>query len=215
MSFDRDAPGAEHAEERARTALAAGDANLATTLVLRTYGPEVQAFLWSLHRDEGDAAEVFAMFAEAIWKAAPTFEGRSSVRTWTYAVARRTSLRYRRDRRRREARFQPFPDDPALAEVEAKVRTETLTALRTEQRSRLLALRESLPPDEQTLLMLRVDRKLAWNDLVAVMHDEAEPPPSGDALKREAARLRKRFQTIKEKLREAARQAGLLDAAGT
>jgi RNA polymerase sigma-70 factor, ECF subfamily len=35
-------------------------------------------------------------------------------------------------------------------------------------------------------------------------------PLTGDALKREAARLRKRFQAIKEKLREMAQKEGLL-----
>jgi RNA polymerase sigma-70 factor (ECF subfamily) len=74
----------------------------------------------------------------------------------------------------------------------------------------LLELREALPPEEQALLMLRVDRELAWNDLAHVLADDAAAPLEGKALAREAARLRKRFQVVKEKLYDAARRDGLV-----
>lgn len=197
-------------EARISSALAAGDRDRAVTALLQGYGPEVLRFLAALHRDEDEAAEVFSKFAEAIWTAAEGFKGQSSARTWAYAIARRTSLRHRRDARRREARFQPFPEGSALSDVEARVRTETLSFLRTERRSKLAALREALPPEDQMLLMLRVDRKLAWNELALVLSEDNDAPLAGEALKREAARLRKRFQTVKDRLREAGRREGLI-----
>lgn len=201
---DEDAGGAER---RIGDALDTSDWRAATTLVLEEYGPEVLGFLASLHRD-GDAEEVFSLFAEAVWRGVATFERRSSARTWAYAVARRVSLHHRRQVRRRAQRFQPFEDDLVLAEVEARVRTETLTFMRTETRSRLAALRDALPPEDQVLLMLRVDRKLAWDELAHVLSDA----PLGDVeAKRAAARLRKRFQLVKDRLRDAARAAGLLE----
>lgn len=197
-------------EAQITAAFDARDHDRAVTLLLGGYGPEILRFLAAIHRDQDDAAEVFSMFAEAVWKGAPSFEGRSSARTWGYAVARGASLRFRTSTRRREARFKPFPEGSPLADVEAQVRTETLTYLRTEQRSRFVALREALPPEDQELLLLRVDRQLAWNDLAQVLAGDGATPLAGEALKREAARLRKRLQLVKEKLREAGRREGLL-----
>lgn len=194
-------------------ALAAGDRELAATVMLREHGPEVSRFLAALHRDPDDAAEVFSAFAEALWKSVASFEGRSSVRTWMFAVARRVSLRFRRDERRRRKRFEPLPDGSALLAVEAELRTATLSYLKTERRSKLAALRESLPVEDQMLLMLRVDRKLAWSDLAVVLSeemDESKVALSEDAQKREAARLRKKFQILKERLREMGRREGLI-----
>lgn len=195
-------------ERRIGEALAASDWRAATTCVLEEYGTEVLGFLTALHRD-GDAEEVFSLFAEAIWRSIPAFERRSTARTWVYGIARRVSLAYRREARRRAQRFKPFEDDVVLAEVEARVRTETLTFMRTETRSRLAALRDSLPPDDQELLMLRVDRKLAWDELAHVLAD-VDAPLDDASVKRAAARLRKRFQLLKDRLRDAAREAGLL-----
>ncbi len=205
-ALEADGPGA--IERRIADALSASDWRGATTLILEEYGSEVMGFLASLHRD-GDAEEVFSLFAEAIWRGVPTFEGRASARTWSYAVARRVSLMHRRTTRRRAQRFKPFDDDPALADVEERVRTETLTFMRTETRSRLSALRDALPVEDQMLLMLRVDRKLAWDELAHALSD-AESPLDESESRRAAARLRKRFQIVKDRLRDAARAAGLL-----
>lgn len=200
--------GPQGIERRIADALSASDWRAATTLILEEYGGEVLGFLASMHRD-GDAEEVFSLFAEAIWRGAPSFEQRSSARTWAYAVARRVSLMHRRSTRRRAQRFTPFGDDPALADVEERVRTETLTFMRTETRSRLAALRDALPVEDQMLLMLRVDRRLAWDELAHALADTESPLDEADT-KRAAARLRKRFQIVKDRLRDAAREAGLL-----
>jgi RNA polymerase sigma-70 factor (ECF subfamily) len=191
--------------------LEAGDHGRATEAAIRGYGPEILGFLAAMHRE--DAEEMFSLFCEGVWRGLPTFERKCSFRTWAYAIARKVSLHYRRDAGRRAARNAPLPTGSALSAlsaVEQKVRTETLSFLRTERRTRLVELRDSLPRDDRTLLMLRVDRKLAWNELVEVLHDGAEPL-SPEALKREAARLRKRFQLVKEKLYEMARREGLVE----
>jgi RNA polymerase sigma-70 factor, ECF subfamily len=190
--------------------LAAGDRDGAATLLLSAYGPEIYSFLVALHRDQGDADEVFSQFAEALWHALATFAGNSTLRTFAYAIARRLSLRYRRDEARRRRRFDPL-ESSAISGVVADIRTRTATYLRTATRSRLAALRDSLPEEDQELLMLRVDRKLPWDELVEVLRREDEPPLSAEAHKREAARLRKRFQIVKDRLREMARREGLLD----
>ena len=57
------------------------------------------------------------------------------------------------------------------------------------------------------MLILRIDKGLSWRDLALVMNDEAGVS-DGAELDREAARLRKRFQIAKERLRELARARG-------
>jgi len=201
----------EHLEASIRRLAEAGDLTAAAEVALRGYGREIFEFLAALHRQGDDASEVFSLFAEGLWRGLPRFGWRSSFRTWAYGVARKASLRFRRDARRRAARAAPLPESSRLGAIVAEVRTETLPYLRTDRKSRFALLRESLPPEDQTLLMLRVDRQLSWLDLARVLHEDDESPLEGEALKREAARLRKRFQLLKEKLYELGRREGLVD----
>lgn len=187
-----------------------GDFDGAVTAGLRGYGPEVLELLMAFHRNEDDAAEVFSLFAEQLWRSIQSFTWSSSFRTWTYVIARRTSFHYTKQKRRRASRTIPFPEGSELSGIEEKVRSETLSYLRTARRTRLLQLRDALAPEEQMLLMLRVDRQLPWNDLARVLHEEATELDK-EALKREAARLRKSFQTVKDKLYAMAQQEGLVE----
>jgi RNA polymerase sigma-70 factor (ECF subfamily) len=140
-----------------------------------------------------------------------TFAWESSLRTWAYAIARNVSRTRRRDAARRRRRA-PATGDSALEHVAQAVRTETIGFLRTEKRTRLQALRDGLPEEDRMLLVLRVDRQLAWNDLARILGDaEGREPLDGPALARETARLRKRFQLVKDKLRELAKKEGLIE----
>jgi RNA polymerase sigma-70 factor (ECF subfamily) len=204
----------EELEDDIRRRALAGDFAGAAEVAMRGYGREVFEFLAALHRSEDDAAEVFSLFAEGLWRGLPRFGWHCSFRTWAYAVARRSSLRYRRDARRRAARLSPLPESSRISAMVAEVRTETQPYLRTEGRSRFAALRAALPAEDQALLMLRVDRQLAWTELAQVLHDDEGAPLSGEALKREAARLRKRFQLVKERLYEMGRREGLVRGEG-
>ena len=196
-------------EVRAHCDARAWDA--ACTAILRGYGPEVFGFLVAVHRNEAAANDAFSDLAEAIWRSLPNFAWQSSVRTWTYAIARNVSRTRKRDAARLDRRA-PRAGDSALEGVAAKVRTETLAILRTETKTRLQALRDALPEADRMLLVLRIDRGLAWNDLARVLHEGEEDAELDDeALTREAARLRKRFQLVKDKLREMAKKEGLLD----
>jgi RNA polymerase sigma-70 factor (ECF subfamily) len=205
-----DARAREVLEAEIRRRADAGDFAGAADAALRGYGREIYELLAALHRHDDDAAEVFSLFAEGLWKSLPTFAWRSSFRTWAYAVAHKASLRFRRDTRRREARHRPLPDPSSLGALVAEVRTATRSFLRTDRRNRFAALRAALPPADQALLMLRVDRKLPWADLARVLHEDDTAPLEGKTLEREAARLRKRFQLVKEKLYEAGRREGLV-----
>lgn len=207
LRMERTAP--DSIERGARACWEARDFAAGTTVTLRGLGPEVLRFLVALHHEENEASEVFSMFAEGVWRGFSSFAWSCSLRTWVYAVARKASLRYRRDEGRRARREVPLEEIPALAEVEQQVRSETLSFLRTEPKNRFAELRDALDPDDRALLILRVDRALAWNDLALAMHD-GEPLLAGKELTREAARLRKRFQLLKQKLLEIGKREGLV-----
>jgi RNA polymerase sigma-70 factor (ECF subfamily) len=188
-----------------------GDFTGAATRLMRGYGPEIFGFLVAVHRNESDAGESFSDFAEAVWRSLPGFAWESSARTWAYAIARNMTRTRKRNAARRERR-EVHAQDSAAEGVAQQVRTETIAFLRTEKRTRLQALRDSLPEADRMLLVLRVDRGLAWNDLARILHEaEGDGPLDDDMVAKEAARLRKRFQLVKDRLREMAKKEGLLE----
>lgn len=180
--------------------LRAGRTAEAATAAIQTYGPEIYALFASIQRNEQDAGEVFSLFCELLWRGLIGFEGRALFRTWIYTIAWNASSRYRAQQRARREELSP---DSRLAQLAEEVRVTTMSRLRREQRTTIQALRETLPVEDQLLLILRVERELEWTDLVRVMNPHMELDEA--TLQRESARLRKRFQAVKERLRELVR----------
>jgi RNA polymerase sigma-70 factor, ECF subfamily len=172
----------------------------AATDAIRTYGPEIYALFASTHRSEQDANDVFSVFCEQLWRGLAGFEGRASFRTWVYTIAWHCSARFRAQQ---AARLEVLSPDSRLAALADEVRVTTMSRLRREHRTRIQELRQTLPAEDQMLLILRVERDLDWLDLVRVMHPDQELDAA--AMTRESARLRKRFQSVKERLRELVR----------
>jgi RNA polymerase sigma-70 factor (ECF subfamily) len=201
----------EKLERDVRARCLESDFGGASTIALRGYGPEILGFLYVVHPAETDASDAFAEFSEVLWRKLPDFGWESTLRTWAYGIARNVSRALRRNAGRRR-RHEAADGDAALDNVAEKVRTETLSYLRTKKRSRLQALRDTLPEEDRMLLVLRVDRKLEWSELARVLAEaDDDAPPLDDAgVVREAARLRKRFQLLKDRLRETARREGLI-----
>jgi RNA polymerase sigma-70 factor (ECF subfamily) len=145
-----------------------------------------------------------------VWRGLPSFAWESSVRTWVYAIARNSVRHRQRDAARRRRRVANQTDSFFEGMVQ-KVRTETTPFLRTEKKTRLQALRDALPEEDRMLLVLRVDRGLAWNDVARVVSQDEGPPLDAAAVAQEGARLRKRFQLVKDRLRELAKREGLTE----
>jgi RNA polymerase sigma-70 factor (ECF subfamily) len=203
----------EEIERDARRLCQENDAAAAAAVAIRGYGPEILGFLAALHRSEQDADDVFSLFCERLFRGLPSFGWECSLRTWAYTLARNTSRNFQRDARLRARRASPLSERSDLSRIEQEVRTETRPYLRTEAKSKLLELRNSLPEDDRALLMLRLDKRLEWKDIARIIHDadsDDGPTPDDAVLKREAQRLRKQFQLLKDRLVEAGRRAGLL-----
>lgn len=196
---------ASKAESEIRDACDKRDYERAATLTIERYGPEILGFLAT---QLGDPDDAFAAFSETLWKGLPRFEWRCSARTWAYKLARHAVVDHHR-RERRHARDMPLTQASQLSQVVAAVRSVTAAYRKTAVKDRFQELRGQLPQEDQLILILRVDRGLRWRELAEVML--ADTRPDEEALRKEAARLRKRFQLVKERLRGLADAEGLLD----
>lgn len=190
MSDDRAA-----VEARIREAAEASRWSDAVTIALREYGEELLGYLVAMTRSETDAGDAFSIFAEDLWKGLPKFRWECMFRTWAYGLARHAVARIKRDPHRRRAR--PL-DDAHLEALVAELRSRTATFLRTETKDKIARLRAALEPDDQSLLILRINRGLAWRDIARVL----APPDDADVdLDKLAASLRKRFERLKTDLK--------------
>jgi RNA polymerase sigma-70 factor (ECF subfamily) len=181
-----------------------GDLRAAATLVIESYGEEVATFLDVMLRDHADSKEVFGQACEDLWKGLPRFEGRCAIKTWFYTLARHAASRLRRSSPR--WRHAPLSD---ISEVAERVRSRTRPHLKTEVKRGVAAIRDALDEDDRLLLVLRVDRDMSWTDVARVMAGE-DDGDSDEEITRVAARLRKRFQKVKEFIRKRAIAEGLV-----
>lgn len=199
---------ATETEQRIRAAFDAGNLEAAATATLEGYGDEILSFLVSRLRGVHEAQEAFAMFAEDLWVGLPKFAWRCSMRTWAYLLARNAGTRYATSPQRRLGRNLALPHTGTLSNVVERVRSATAIYKQTDVKDRFRALREQLSADDQMLLVLRVDRDMAWRDLAITMGGNAEM--DDDEITRESARLRKVFERIKRDLKAMAEKEGLL-----
>ena len=187
-------------EKKIRAACEAKQLERAATDAVAGYGPEILRYLLSLTRDEVAAGEVFSQFCENLWVGLPKFRWESSFRIWAYSLARHAWFRLLRDPHRRRERRIALSDVPSVHEAAHAVRSRTATYLRTEVKDKISELRAKLDPDDQSLLILRINRKLSWSEIARVLAEPDESLPAKELDKR-AANLRKRFQRIKDDLR--------------
>jgi RNA polymerase sigma factor (sigma-70 family) len=190
-------------EAELRRRFDAGDLDGTMASAVEGYGAELFGFLVGLTRDPIAADDVFSATCERMWRGLPKFRWDSTLRVWAYAIARNEFLRSTRSTSRSKREI-PVSHIASIQQAINHIRSTTPVHERTAVKDRFAKLRESLAPEDHMLLGLRIDRKMAWNDIARVLA-EAE----GDTvdIPREAAALRKRFERLKTKLRELARQA--------
>jgi RNA polymerase sigma-70 factor (ECF subfamily) len=195
-------------EQRIRRHHERGELKEAATAAIEGFGPEILGFLVAVVRDEQLAGEAFAQFCEDLWTGLANFRWESSFRTWTYMVARNAWQRLRREPHFRKT--VALSDVPAISKLEQRVRTQRLPRVKSDVNHQVLQLRQSLDPEDQALLILRIDRRMAWNDIGAVMTGPDEARDDA-ALARKAAELRTRFERVKDDLKRLARENDLLE----
>jgi len=199
-SRERD-PSRAALEAPIRAACETGNHAMAVTLALGLYGTELLGFLRAMAHDDDLAADAFAELSEDMWRDLPGFRWQSSLRSWSYVVARNSLNQLRRDPRRRAERNLPLSVAPDIAEA---LRTATREIQRTDIKDEFRLLREQLDREEHELLLLRLDRELSWKEIARITGDPDED------LDTRAAMLRKKFERAKERLKKLAVSRGLL-----
>jgi RNA polymerase sigma-70 factor (ECF subfamily) len=171
----------------------------AATAIIERYGRELTEYLVAIARSETDGADAFSQFTEDLWRGLPRFRWQSSARTWSYALARNALSRVRRQPHRRPGRGIALSDAPEVARVAENVRSTTIIYMRTVMKDEVAALRNQLSPEDQSILILRIDRRLPWLDVARALADEDDLDAA--ELRRRSASLRKRFERIKADLK--------------
>jgi len=182
-----------------RERLDAGDASGAATLLIEALGPAILRYLRSLLRSEEDAADGFSQWCENVWAGLPAFRGESSLKTWAYRLAWNAAQNSRDQAWRRRVQGLRTGQASALAE---SIRTKSVV-VHERQRRALDELRATLSDEDRSLLTLRVDQELEWTEVAEVMAASGAPVAP--------AALMKRFERLKAKLGQMARDRGLLD----
>lgn len=195
-------PSGDDPEDAIRARCAAGDWGGAATAILERYGRELLEYLVAIARSEADGADAFSQFTEDLWRGLPRFRWQASARTWSYTLARHALARVRRDPARKPGRAVALDDAPEVARAADHVRSRTISYLRTAVKDRVAALRDELSPEDQAVLILRIDRKLEWRDVARALADEDDQELDDAELAKRSAALRKRFERIKNDLKK-------------
>ncbi len=173
-------------EARLSSLLAEGAHDQAAAEAVRGYGSEIFGYLLTLLGDEDEADDVFAAFSEKLLERIAQYRGEGPFQHWAYRIAWSTARDHlRAARRRRERRLYTSE----ISRIALAVRSETRPHLRTEGKDRLARLRAELDPEEQSMLTLRLDRGLSWDEIAGVLD---VPAPT----------LRKRFERLRARVAE-------------
>jgi RNA polymerase sigma-70 factor (ECF subfamily) len=177
-----------------------GDLTGAATAALKAYGPGILGYVTSIVRNDDDAEEVFSSFSEDLWRGIGTFRRECSVKTWAYKLAVNAAMRFLNSPHRKRVRRLRTSEASKIAE---ELRARSSGRVLSEREAGLSRLRQTLDPEERTLLILRLDRGLRWREIALVMSTDGERPI-------DSAALRKRYERLTVRLRALAREHGLL-----
>jgi RNA polymerase sigma-70 factor (ECF subfamily) len=183
-------PGTTHLDAEVHSLVLAGREREAADLLLTRLSPELRPFLHRLLGDVALADEALSATAERLWRGLSRFRWECSLRSWSYIVARREASRCRMRRARAGAKQTTLSAAEGLSAPATTGRTVSTT-----RRDLLENLRASLSDEDRDLLVLRVERGLAWKEVAAAFLEEEEPGP--EVIQREAARLRQRYRSIR------------------
>lgn len=192
-------------EQRVRAHLEARQNEDAAKTVLESVGPEILGWLCGVFLDDDAAREVYTAFEAELPRELWTFREQTSFKCWLYGLARRVAFRRLRSPSSQEVPLGASLPPPREGE------TDTRTWAKTElSPSAFTRLRARLDPEERMVLILRVDRRMKWDEVARVMENPSTPA----TLRESAERLRRYFHRVRDRLRIMAVEEGLLSGQG-
>jgi len=189
----------EELERLVRERLATEGPDAAATALIEGLGPAILRYLRSMLRVEEDAADAFSQWSENVWTGLPAFRGEASLKTWGYRLAWNVAQNLRNQAWHRRGQRLATGQASALA---MSIQTRSVVVVER-QRQALEELRASLSAEDRSLLVLRLDQQLSWNEVAEVLAAEGK--------RIEPATLMKRYERVKTRLGELARARGLIE----
>jgi RNA polymerase sigma-70 factor (ECF subfamily) len=168
--------------------------------VIRAHGPRIRLYLLALLREPDVADDAYSLWSEWVLRGIDGYRGEAPLRTWAYGVAHNAARRVRDDafRRRRCSLSRAAASRlPHRASSSARQRERAAQVVE--------AIRARLTLDDQGLLALRIDHRLEWEAVAAILSPQPGETPTS------AAAFRKRFERLKDRIRRLAREAGALE----
>lgn len=170
-------------EAEVRELLERGDSDLAATAAIKGYSGSVHRFLLSLLRDWEDAGDAHSEWSVRLWGALPAFRWGCPLRTWAFKIAWNVAQNAREKAWRRRRRRLPTGAASALAQ---EIRSKSPRTV--ERRWQVLErLRAQLSLGDQSLLNLRLEQELSWNEISEILGVRPEA-------------LMQRYKRLKDKL---------------
>lgn len=183
-------------EARIQQHLSDGELEQAARQVRGHY--RIDGYLLTVLPDLDEAWEALGVFFEDLWRGPPSLRGKSSFRTWVFRLA---LLAARQQLRSRDAPgWSQVPRGELATVLVDEIRSQTIICPGPKG-DRFAGVVAALDLSDETLVFLRVDRGLSWQEIAEVMSD-----PGHEV---DAATMRKRYELLKDKLRRLAREHGL------
>ncbi len=140
-----------------------GDSAAAAAIIEQVYA-RIYAFLRRLSSNDADAADLTQQTFGRVWKALPSFAGKSSVISWIHGIAYHVYVDWRRSNHRTEARPEPWWTALASSEIPPDER-----AARTDLAARVYAAVDKLEPDLRDSIHLHYYQGLTLDETAAAL----------------------------------------------
>jgi RNA polymerase sigma-70 factor (ECF subfamily) len=135
----------------------------AIAAVLPEYRRKVFGLVYSYLRNQDAAEDVTQEVFIKVWRALPDFDGRASLSTWIYTIARNSSLSAIRSRRP----YASLSDPEVLAQADT---ASDVTSQEAEfDRPALLRLVEQLPARQRQVVMLFYMQEQSHEEVAAML----------------------------------------------
>jgi RNA polymerase sigma-70 factor, ECF subfamily len=118
--------------------------------IAREYGAPLERLAWAYEADPDARRDLLQEIHFALWRSSANFDGRCSLRTWTYRVAHNTAISHAIRRRKRNA-----PVFVSLESIEAERAPQDVEASANRRKAleRLLALVQRLEFVDRQLML--------------------------------------------------------------
>ena len=132
--------------------------------ILQAYRRKVFGLAYSFVRNREAAEDVAQEVFIRVWRALPSFDGRASLSTWIYTIARNASLSALRDRRHGE----PLEESDPVTLLETQPETSDSVESSAE-RAALLRLVEQLPERQRQAVLLYYMQEQSHEEVAAML----------------------------------------------